>query len=226
MPSYLPILIVVVLILLMGVVGYLAYLAEKKRTEAWRQTAEELGFDFQPIAGNSILTRFPGFHLFSQGRNHTVKNLLQGKTADLEVAIFDYSYTTGSGKNRRTWQQTVVAFEFDEPRLPKFSIRPESIFHKIGQWLGYRDINFDTHPRFSRQYVLRAENEEAVREHFSDHVLEYYEATSGVCTEAAGNNLVHYRATTRQPPEKARELLEEGFEILALFRPPQGKAST
>jgi hypothetical protein len=225
MPSYFPILIVVGLILLMGGIGYLAYLAEKKRTEAWRHAAEELGFQFQ-ATGSSILLRFPGFHLFSQGRNHTVKNLLQGKTADLDVAIFDYSYTTGSGKNRKTWHQTVIAFEFDEPQLPGFSLRPESIFHKIGQWFGYRDMNFDTHPRFSKQYVLRGENEDAVRERFPDHVLEYYEGTTGVCTEASGGRLVHYRATTRQPPEKARELLEEGFEVLALFRPRQGKAST
>lgn len=226
MAPYIPILFVVGLILLMGVIGYLAYQAEKKRTEAWRRAAEELGFEFKAAAGNSILGRFTGFHLFSQGRNHTVKNLLQGKTADLDVSIFDYSYTTGSGKNRRTWQQTVIAFEFDEPQLPAFSLRPESIFHKIGQWFGYRDMNFDTHPRFSRQYVLRGENENAVREQFPDRVLEYYEETSAVCTEAAGGRLVHYRAQTRQPPEKARELLDEGFQVLALFRPPQEKAST
>src|SRR5687768_15833076 len=96
--------------LVIGAIAYLTHIAEKKRTEAWRVAAAELGFEFKASGGNSILSRYPGFHLFSQGRNHTVKNLLLGKTTDLDVAIFDYSYTTGSGKNRRTWHQTVVAF--------------------------------------------------------------------------------------------------------------------
>ena len=210
----------------MGVIAFFAIRAEKKRTEAWQRAAEDLGFEFKPLGGNSILSRYPGFHLFSQGRSHTVKNLLVGRTADLEVAIFDYSYTTGSGKNRRTWQQTVIGFEFDEPRLPRFTVRPENIFHRIGQWFGYRDINFETHPRFSKQFVLRAENEDAVRDFFTDNVLEYYEESPGTCTEAAGGRLVYYRASLRRPPEQARDLLEEGFRVLALFRPPTKREST
>lgn len=201
-------------------IWYVGSRMEKKRAEAWRQAADDMGFEFTPAPGADLLARYPGFHLFSQGRNRTVKNLLRGKAGGLEVAIFDYAYTTGSGKNRHTWHQTVLAFEVDDADLPGFSLRPESVFHKIGQWFGYRDIDFATHPHFSKKFLLRGEDEEAVRAVFKDHVLEHYERCGGVCTEGCGGRLVYYRSQRRVAPAEVRPFLEEGFQMLALFRPP------
>jgi hypothetical protein len=209
------------ILLLAVVLAVLAIRAERKRTEAFRRAADEMGFEFTPDPGEGVLRRYPGFHLFSQGRRPDVRNLLRGRAGGLEVSIFDYSYVTGSGKSRHTWRQTVLAFEFDDADLPGFSLRPEMWFHKIGQWLGYKDIDFDTHPGFSRKYVLRSAEEEAVRGIFNDHVLEYYEANPNVCTEGCGGRLVYYRALKRIDPSEVRSFLEEGFRVLALFRPPK-----
>jgi len=221
--NYFPILLVGLLLLAMGVVGYLAYRADQKRTEGLRRVAEEMGFEYAAAApADGLRARYPGFHLFSQGRKPDVRNVLRGRAGGLDVSIFDYAYVTGGGKSRRTWKQTVLAFEFDDPDLPGFSLRPETWFHKVGQWFGYKDIDFDTHPKFSRQYLLRSgEREDDVRALFNDHVLEYYEAHPNVCTEACGHRLVHYRAQKRIGPAEVREFLEEGFEVLALFRPPK-----
>ena len=193
---------------------------EKRRTEAWRQAADEMGFAFDPKPGKAFLSRFPAFNLLSQGSSRTVKNLIQGKALGLELDIFDYAYTTGSGKNRHTWLQTVLAFEIDGSELPTFSLRPESIIHKIGQWFGYQDIDFESHPRFSRKYLLRGQREDAIRELFQDHVLEYYESSPGCCTEGSGNRLLYYRASQRIAPANVRAFMEDGFRVLALFRPP------
>ena len=196
--------------------------AERKRNEALRRAADEMGFEFTPSPDEGMLTRYPGFHLFTQGRSRTVKNLLRGKAGGLEVSIFDYAYTTGSGKNRHTWRQTVLAFEIEDVDLPGFSLRPESWFHKVGQWLGYTDINFESHPTFSKKYLLRSgEREEDVRALFTDHVLEYYETNPNVCTEGCGGRLVYYRAQKRLDPAEVRSFLEEGFRVLALFRRPK-----
>ena len=219
--NWFPILFVGLLLVLMGVIAYLAYRAEKKRTVGWRQAANDLGFQFAPDPSEEILGRYPGFHLFSQGRRRDVQNLLRGKAGGLEVSIFDYSYVTGSGKSRRTWRQTVLAFEIDDADLPGFSLRPEMWFHKVGQWLGYKDIDFDTHPTFSKRYLLRSEEEDEIRALFTDRVLEYYEDHPNVCTEGGGGRLVYYRAQKRVDPADARAFLGEGFDVLALFRPPR-----
>jgi hypothetical protein len=220
--NYFPLLFIAAVVVVMVVVAVLSIRADRKRTEGLRRAAGEMGFEFNPAPGEGILGRYPGFHLFSQGRNRDVRNLLRGKAGGLEVSIFDYSYVTGGGKSRHTWRQTVLAFEFDDADLPGFSLRPEQWFHKVGQWHGYQDINFESHPTFSRKYLLRSgEREEAVRALFADPVLEYYEAHPNVCTEGCGGRLVYYRAQKRIDPPDVRPFLEEGFEVLALFRPPK-----
>jgi hypothetical protein len=223
--NYTPFLIIGGILVVAAVIGYFGHRAEVKRTEALRQTADDMGFEFQPHPGIGVLARYPGFNLFSQGRSQNVWNLLRGRAGGLEVAVFDYSYVTGSGKNRRSWKQTVLAFEIDGARLPAFSLRPESVFHKIGQWFGYHDIDFSSHPRFSSNYLLRAEDEDAVRELFHDGVLEYFEQATGVCTEAGGDRLIYYRSMQRIRPDEVRAFLEQGFEVLALFRPPDKGAA-
>jgi hypothetical protein len=206
--QYLPFIVIGVALVIGGVLAYMSYLAEKKRTEEWARVAEEMGFQFNASPDTGILGRFPGFHLFSQGHSKYVRNLLVGKASGLEVTIFEYRYVVGSGKNRHSSNQTVIAFEFDDPVLPTFSLRPEGIFHKIGQWFGYHDINFDTHPRFSKSFVLRGENEETVRQIFVDHVLEYFEESPGVCTEVNGGRLIYYRASRRVEPAEVRTFME------------------
>jgi hypothetical protein len=221
--NFYPILVVGLLLLAMAVIGYLAYRAERARAEGLRRAAEEMGFEYAAAApADGVRARFPGFHLFSQGRRPDVRNLIRGRAGGLEVSIFDYAYVTGGGKSRHTWRQTVLAFEVGDANLPGFSLRPQMWFHKVGQWLGFKDINFDTHPKFSRQYLLRSgEGEEDVRALFDDRVLEYYEGHPNVCTEACGRHLVYYRAQKRIGPAEVRSFLEEGFEVLALFRPPK-----
>jgi hypothetical protein len=217
-----PLLFIAVVVVLMVVVAVLSIRADRKRSEGLRRVADEMGFEFHPDPGEGILARYPGFHLFSQGRSRDVRNLLRGQAGGLEVSIFDYAYVTGGGKSRHTWRQSVLAFEFADADLPGFSLRPEQWFHKVGQWLGYQDIDFESHPTFSRKYLLRnGEREEAVRALFADRVLEYYEAHPNVCTEGCGGRLVYYRAQQQIGPADVRPFLEEGFEVLALFRPPK-----
>jgi hypothetical protein len=209
-------------IILMVVIAVLSIRAERKRTEGLQKVAGEMGFEFTAEPHEKFLGCYPGFHLFSQGSDREIRNLLRGKAGGLEVSIFDYSYVTSGGNSRKTWRQTVLAFEIDDVNLPGFSLRPEVWLDKVGQWLGYKDINFESYPKFSKMYLLRSgEKEEDVRALFTDRVLEYYEEHPNVCTEGCGGRLVYYRANQRLNAADVRPFLEEGFEVLALFRPPK-----
>jgi hypothetical protein len=127
---------------------------------------------------------------------------------------------TGGGKSSHTWAQTVVCFQLARDVLPHFELRPESVFHRIGAWFGYQDINFESHPKFSQKYLLRGGDEQAVRDLFTDDILEWFEGTNGVSVEGRGDRLLFYRQANRADPELIRRLLQEGFEVLSLFVPP------
>src|SRR5262245_9990233 len=143
------------------VVWYLHYLWEKRRTEAMRHFAEEMGFDFSAEPDPSFIAEVARLHLFDRGHSKRFGNLMRGEANGLEVRLFDYWYRTGSGKSKSTHVQTVLCFLLPGEPLPSFSMRPQNFFHVIGTWFGYQDINFEEHPKFSGKYLLRGEDEEA-----------------------------------------------------------------
>ena len=195
-----------------------AYRVEKKRTEDLQGLANELGLPFFPTGDDSLVTALSGLHLFSQGRSKKIKNMIHGDTDEVDLGIFDYQYTTGSGKNSHTYKQTVVCFRSPQLSLPHFEMRPQSFFHSIGKAFGYQDIDFDTHPVFSKSFVLRGDDEDAVRTLFTPEVLSFFEAKTGMSVEAQGEFLLFYRGSQRTKPPEIRALMTEGFDIFALFR--------
>jgi hypothetical protein len=132
---------------------------ERERTQALQQAAATLRWNF---AAEAPLTQIPWlerFTLFSQGHNKRIRNFMYGEAQGVKAAVFDYIYVTGSGKNQQTHFQTVVYLERPNLMLPMFALRPETIFHRMISALGYQDIDFGQRPDFSKQYLLRGQDE-------------------------------------------------------------------
>jgi hypothetical protein len=175
---------------------------EKERTQALQQLAVNLGWSFAADAPLTQIAWLDQFTLFSQGRSRQIKNFMYGQAQGVKAAVFDYIYVTGSGKSQQTHYQTVVYLEPVNAALPMFSLRPETLFHRMLSAFGYQDIDFGQRPEFSKQYILRGQNELAIRQVFNDRVLSFFEGYAGTCVDAGGNQLFIYRAGQRfQPPE-------------------------
>lgn len=203
---------IVVAILVVAGIAIVTRLREQRRTESLRNVASELSFEFRE-ADESFLARLAEFQLFSQGRARKMTNIMHGESSNVEVNIFDYCYTTGSGKNSHTHHQTGIGFRSARLSLPKFELKPERWYHKIGSMLGYQDIDFADYPGFSQQYLLRGENEQAVRELFVASVIEYLEMNTGIFVEGSGDRLIVYRAGKRARPEEVKDFLADGFGV-------------
>lgn len=192
-------------------------LMERRRTAQLKEFAEELNFEFH-ASGADLPSGVSGLHLFQQGRNSRWKNVMRGTAQNVHVTIFDYRYRTGSGKNSSTRRQSVVCFESDQLRLPNFELRPEGLFHKIGGMFGYQDIDFGDYPKFSSRYLLRGENEDAVRQVFHSAVLEHFESTKHLNVEGRGSVLIAYRAGRRPSPRAIRQLFEDAFGVFSILK--------
>jgi hypothetical protein len=144
--------------------------------------------------------------------------MLHGEADHVELAIFDYQYTTGHGKSRRTPRQTVLYLQAADLNLPDFALRPEHLFDKIGSALGFHDINFDTHPEFSRRFSLKGTDDATLRLLFDEQVLSFFEGASGISVEGAGQQMIYYRPSVLAPPASLRPLLDEGFRIYTQLR--------
>ena len=210
------------LIIPFGIIAVIVFVGgimrAKQRTQQFVEVAEELGLPFFPQGDDGLLGRLSDFHLFSQGRSKRIMNMLHGETNEVEVAIFDYRYTVGSGKDRKTYHQSVIYFHSATLQLPTFAVRPEGMFHKIGALFGYKDIDFESHPLFSKKYLLRGDNEAAIRELFDDRLLSFFEGETKISVEGSRGQLVYYRQKKRIKPADTQNFMKEGFQIFALFR--------
>jgi hypothetical protein len=205
------------------VIGLVIYNSkkEKERTLAMQQVAQQMGWAFAPVAQLNMIPYTTYFNLFNNGHSKGIKNMIYGEINGVKAAVFDYRYTVGSGKNSHTYQQSVLYFETPRLQLPLFTLSPENFMHKFISALGYQDIDFAQRPEFSKRYLLRGQDEQAIRRTFTDHILAFYEANLGMHTEGGGSQLFVYRLGTRIPPVQISQYLQWGAaSVLPLFQRP------
>ena len=217
------ILILIIIVPILGVVGLLVGVIfwvmhqEKKRTIAMRQAAEGLGLEFIAAGHDQRLAGLQRFHLFNTGHGRVMTNTILGQTDVASIAIFDYRYTVGGGKSQATYNQTVVSMQSEELRLPCFTLRPEKLFDKVGGALGYQDIDFPEHAQFSKLFVLKGQDEAAIRKFFDPPLLDFFAKQPGTYFECAPGTFVYFRAGKRQNPEELRQYLESGYAVYRAF---------
>lgn len=190
---------------------------EKKRREAMEATSQLMGFTYAATVAADRLAELRSFELFNRGHSFHGRNLLTGKVGDTDIILIDYRYCTGSGKHKQTHDQTVIILPDGGAGLPDFQLTPENFFHRIGQLFGYQDINFAENPTFSKRYLLRGSNEEAIRQAFVPEVLDHFAENWGWSVESRGGQLLVCRASNLCGPDKCPEFVAEAARIRALF---------
>ncbi len=191
---------------------------ERERTQALHQAATTLGWSFAPEAPLTQIAWIENFTLFSSGHGKQIRNFMYGQAQGVKAAVFDYVYVTGSGKNRQTHYQSVVYLEETGVTLPMFALRPETLFHRMLSALGYQDIDFGQRPDFSKQYILRGQDEPAIRQTFNDRLLAFFESYPGTCIDAGGSQLFLFRAGYRFQPHEIQGYVGLGLQALNLLR--------
>ncbi|ABD02511.1 hypothetical protein CYB_1547 [Synechococcus sp. JA-2-3B'a(2-13)] len=200
----------------------LALYHEKKRREALERVAAQLGMRFSAQLPEEIRSRLlqAGFGLFERGHGRRFYNSMSKRLIDgTEITVFDYQYTSGSGKSSSTYRQSVFYAYHEDLHLPRFRLHPENaLFHGIAKAFGMQDINFESHPKFSRSYLLRGENEAQVRLRFHPGVLGFWEQHPNYCAEGAGAHLILWQNDRQVSPEGMAEWMHLGEELTQRLR--------
>jgi hypothetical protein len=193
-----------------------AQLRESQRRKSIALIAESLGIG--PPEGTNPVAMLQHLPLFQRGRDRTSSNELTAEVPPTTMTIFDWSFTEGSGKQQSTTTQTVVGLTDLTMNLPAFTIQPETLVNRVQSFLGYRDINFDTHPEFSNTRWLTAQDEAAVRNLFGKRLLDHFAAMDNLFIEAGHHSFILFRPGARQSPEQFRDLMGLAYKTYELLR--------
>jgi len=206
--------IIIVLILAAAVIVY-TYYADRKRALEFEQLSREMGFTFDANGGDlEGLFSKQVFRLFGYGHRKRIRNTLGGKRREVEVRLFEYTYTTGSGKNQSSSSQTVALYTLEGQALPDFEIKPEGLFDKLASKLGRVEIDFAEDAEFSNKFQLTSADETAVRSLFGMAVRGWFTVHRGISVEAADGRLLVYRRNKRVAPQNLRQFYEECSQLV------------
>lgn len=90
--------------------------------------------------------------------------------------------------------------------------------------LGYKDIDFDRNPEFSKRYLLKGPDETAIRKLFTPDILHYFEKRTGtINVETDKNTIIAYTSGRRVNPKDLRAFITSASEAVNIFKKATNK---
>jgi hypothetical protein len=202
--------------ILIGVFAYLGHLQAKKRREAFELLAQRWGFRFYPDKDYGFANRYGFLDHMDDGHKRYAYNRLSGEVDGNGVNIFDYHYETYSrdSKGRRSTSHHYFSiFTMELPRrFPELNIEREGFFSKIGQALGFDDIDFES-MEFSKRYQVKSQDKKFAYDFCNAQMIDYLLRQRDLIIEVDGNTL----ALTFKG-KLAIEQIRPNFDRLQQFR--------
>lgn len=180
-------------------------LSRRHRSKQIEGIAVKLGYEFQKFKKDDLWV-----DLHSGNHRRRIGNLVIAEQARIPFVVYDFSY------NNRKWGHTYktrAQFRSDAFTLPKFTLRPTDWKDKVNSAMGLKDINFDSHPEFSKLYQLKGENESAIRALLKPELLTFLAQKKGWTLESEGNNPT-WLLSTKTPENKTKLIIHYGDKLL------------
>jgi hypothetical protein len=203
-------LIIVGFIALFIVIAVLGYISTMKRRQAMMALAAKLGLNFYYQKDRSIPRRYRFLDKLRAGRDRYAFNILTGNYQGNDVTIFDYHYKTGSGKDTHHYYLSFFLSNLPAS-FPELIIVKEGFFSKIGQALGYDDIDFESH-EFSRKFCVRSKDKKFAYDVCNARMIEYLLSNTDLSIEIE-DNILAISFNRRLSPEYIEPNLNRLIEI-------------
>lgn len=193
--------ILLVLIVIVGVIALAIFLhrQEQKRRRALRAWAAGHRFTFSAAKDKTLADRFDGFGILHRGHSRHAKNVVSGTHNDRPLWAFDYSYTTGSGRNRRTHRFSAVVIKCAHPLIP-LTIRREHLFDRVGEFIGLDDIDFES-AEFSRRFYVKSPDRRWAYDVIHATMMEFLLEHCNASVEFDGWHVMAHRRRRFSPSE-------------------------
>lgn len=191
-----------------------------RRSQQLAEIAFRMQVDFSPEDDWGLIKLLEDFKLFRRGIGKKITNVFRSRDEMLEtdLRIFDYQFTISTGKTSKRYRQTVFFADSRKLGLPEFRMKPELFIHKIGSLLGFKDINFEAFPEFSRQYYLKSTDEYYLRASMHDGILRFFSVEKGWRVEGINYYLIFYKKDVLFPPEEIKDFFAKGTQVFELFK--------
>jgi hypothetical protein len=186
-----------------------------KRQQELAAYAEANGLEFEPRITSKIvklsLSPFPIMRKIIK-----IENLLVGSREEYnyfyaDVATEDTAMLTNIGKSF-----TILYVSNIRKELPDFTLENEGLLDLLGLTTR-KDIDFKSHPNFSNRYILSGEDENAIRELFTNELLAFLAAQDNIYIESVNNALLIYTNSSLVEAKNMDNFRKKKLQLMKLI---------
>ena len=155
-----------------------------KRQRAIQKIGSELHWNYTAIQKEEI-TELPTFGYFKTRQINKVSNIV----SNAQCSLFDIEFSEGEMIAKQVIRASMLYIKLDKS-IPEFTLDKEGVFEYIYHFAGFKDIDIDEHPDFSKRFYLSGKNQEAIRALFTDELVLFFESNPYYHIESSKHGLL------------------------------------
>ena len=167
-------------------------------------------------------THLKKFHFFEIRSIERKYNCLKGSFEDLKISweISDVNFNEGQTFTAETFNTTIMVLKLNK-KIPVFSMEEEGvlgkIFDRVMAFTGYKDIDFDMYPDFSKKFLLMGDNESEIRSFFTDEIIRFFENRQIYHLESNGESIIIFDKIKLARTDETIAFIDYGKELATLL---------
>jgi carbonic anhydrase len=155
-----------------------------KRQKSIQHISESMHWKYYAFSAQEM-EELPTFGYFKTRNIDKVSNVLSNE----DCTIFDVHFTEGEMIAKQVIKTTMLHIH-PLKTVPNFTLDKEGLFEYIMEFAGYKDIDIDNHPDFSKRFYLAGKNEEKIRTFFTDELILFFESNKQYHISATENGIL------------------------------------
>ena len=155
-----------------------------KRQKSLQKIGTELDWSYLPSQKEEI-TQLPTFGYFKTRQINKVSNIISNG----QCSLFDIEFSEGEMIAKQVIRASMFFIKLDR-RVPEFTLDKEGVFEYIYHFTGFKDIEIDNHPDFSKRFYLSGKNQGKIKELFTDELVLFFESNPYYHIESSEHGLL------------------------------------
>ena len=192
------------------------------RQKRLRNLASERDYEFKSQVDWNT-TYLKKFHFFEIRPIERKYNCLKGNFESLDVSweIADITFNEGGAFTAETFNTTMMVLQLNK-KIPIFTMEKEGvlekIFDRVMTYTGYKDIDFEMYPDFSKKFLIMGNKESEIRSFFTDDVIRFFENHQIYHLESNGEALVIFNKIKLARTDETIAFIDYAKELASLLK--------
>lgn len=162
------------------------------------------------------------FHFFEIRPIERKSNTLNGSFEEINMSweISDVTFNEGDAFSAETFNTTMMVLKINRV-IPVFTMEKEGLFEKIFDRVialtGFKDIDFDMYPDFSKRFLVTGKDESKIRAFFNVELIQFFENHQIYHIESNGDAIIIFNKIKLARTDETIALINYTKELALLL---------